>query len=80
MSRLIGGPPPVNGRIRQVSDVDVALPVGCADDEYLAALDNWLPLLFTSARPDLTFFQAGCGPNPLYHRDDLVDRPRAMGG
>jgi len=19
------------------------------------------------------------GPNPLYHRDDLVDRPRAMG-
>ena len=20
------------------------------------------------------------GPNPLYHRDDLVDRPRAMGG
>ena len=23
--------------------------------------------------------QQGTGPNPLYHRDDWVDRPRAMG-
>lgn len=43
----------------QISDVDVALPIGCSDSEYLAALDTWLPLLFTSARPDLTYFQAG---------------------
>ena len=63
---------------RPLSDVDVALPVGCSDDEYLAALDNWLPLLFTSARPDLTFFQAGSRtPAPPRERpfiDNLLDR------
>ena len=36
---------------------------------------GWLHSVLAS-----TVSRTGSGPNPLYHRDDWVDQPRAMGG
>lgn len=48
---------------REVSDLDVDVPVGCSDDEYLALLSAHLPAFFERAKPDLVFFQAGVDPH-----------------
>lgn len=48
---------------REASDLDVGLPVGCADEEYLGALRRALPRAFEASRPDLVFFQAGVDPH-----------------
>ena len=44
-------------------------------------LDRQLLPLFHSIRGqrERTLYWQPSGPNPLYHRDDQVDRPRAMG-
>ena len=58
---------------KQRSDLDVEVPPGAGDAEYLALLQEHLPPLFARVRPDLTFFQAGepnptdPGPLPLNH-------------
>ena len=44
---------------KEHSNIDVELDAGMGDDEYMAKLDMWLPVLFDSVRPDLVFFQAG---------------------
>jgi acetoin utilization deacetylase AcuC-like enzyme len=44
---------------KETSRVDVGLPVGCRDDEYLAALDRHLPAALDEHAPDLVFYQAG---------------------
>jgi acetoin utilization deacetylase AcuC-like enzyme len=42
---------------KQRSDLDVEVPAGSGDGEYLALLQEHLPPLFERVKPDLTFFQ-----------------------
>ncbi|MBX3102137.1 MAG: histone deacetylase [Bacteroidetes bacterium] len=44
---------------KETSDLDVHLPPGTSDAEYLAELAAHLPHLLYSLRPDLAFYQAG---------------------
>lgn len=46
---------------KQRSRIDVELPDGAADAEYLAALDGVLPLV-TAFHPDIVFYQSGVDP------------------
>ena len=58
---------------KAASDLDVALPDGCTDAEYLAALDGALDALWRehAARPfDLAFYLAGADP----HEGDRLGR------
>ena len=55
---------------KAVSDVDIELPAGTGDDEFLRILRKALPALFDRARPDLVVLQAGCDTfagDPLAH-------------
>jgi acetoin utilization deacetylase AcuC-like enzyme len=47
---------------KQRSSLDVELPDGCGDSEYIARLERHLPDLLACARPDIVFFQAGVDP------------------
>ncbi len=47
---------------KQRSSLDVELPDGCGDGEYIAALERTLPGVLDRARADLVFFQAGVDP------------------
>lgn len=51
-------------------DLDVGLPDGLTDDDYLAALSQHVPRLLDGQRPDLVFYNAGVDP----HRDDRLGR------
>lgn len=44
---------------KERSDLDVELPDGCGDDEYLTALQPALTTAWERARPDLVFLQGG---------------------
>lgn len=58
---------------KEASDLDVALPDGCRDDEYLAALDDALATLWArhgNAPPGLLFYLAGADP----HEGDRLGR------
>lgn len=58
---------------KEASDLDVALPDGCADTEFLQALDVALATLWTahgSEGPDLIFYLAGADP----HEGDRLGR------
>ena len=58
---------------KETSDLDVALPDGCRDDAYLAALDGALDELWRrhgDAPPGLIFYLAGADP----HEDDRLGR------
>lgn len=59
---------------KEASDIDVDLPDGCTDDEYLAALDDALDRLWQHAGaaglPQLIFFLAGADP----HEGDRLGR------
>ncbi len=44
---------------KQRSSRDVALPDGCGDREYLAALDEHLPQVLEASAPDLLLYQGG---------------------
>jgi acetoin utilization deacetylase AcuC-like enzyme len=57
---------------RQESDLDVDVPAGTQDAEYLSLLADHLPRVFRTVRPSLTFFQAGCDP----HEDDALGKLR----
>lgn len=46
----------------ETSDLDVEVPVGAADDEYLELLEGSLPAVFDRFAPSLVFFQAGVDP------------------
>ncbi len=41
------------------SDLDVEVPAGTGDEEYLAILASHLPKVMAAARPDVVFLQAG---------------------
>jgi acetoin utilization deacetylase AcuC-like enzyme len=45
------------------SDLDVPLPVGMEDREYLQTLDQYLPDLLSQVKPDLVFYNAGVDPH-----------------
>ncbi|KMO43938.1 histone deacetylase [Methylobacterium tarhaniae] len=51
-------------------DLDIGLPDGLADDDYLTALSLHVPRLLDAQRPDLVFYNAGVDP----HRDDRLGR------
>jgi len=58
---------------KEASDLDVDLPDGCADDEYLAALDGALGQVWRhhgDVAPGLAFYLAGADP----HEDDRLGR------
>ena len=58
---------------KEASDLDVALPDGCADDEYLAALDRALAQVWrhhADTPPGLAFYLAGADP----HENDRLGR------
>lgn len=52
------------------SSLDVALPDGLEDDDYLAVLEEHLPALIDRVRPSLILYQAGVDP----HCDDRFGR------
>ncbi|GAB3628265.1 histone deacetylase [Pandoraea terrae] len=47
---------------KETSDLDVALPDGCSDDDYLVALGHALTDLFAQFRPSLVIYLAGADP------------------
>jgi acetoin utilization deacetylase AcuC-like enzyme len=44
---------------KQLSNKDVEVEAGTADEQYLSTLQSWLPFLTKTLAPDLIFFQAG---------------------
>ena len=48
---------------KQQSDLDVPLPVGMEDDEYLQTLAKYLPDLLSDVKPDLVLYDAGVDPH-----------------
>ena len=44
---------------KQVSDLDIALPVGMEDEEYLQTLAPYLTDVLTAVKPDLVLYDAG---------------------
>lgn len=56
---------------KQQSDLDVELPVGAGDAEYLAALEHHLPQVFFAQRPELVLYQAGVDPLASDHLGKL---------
>ena len=55
---------------KEPSDLDVELPDGCADADYLAALDTALDRLWQLPQPGLAFYLAGADP----HEGDRLGR------
>ena len=52
------------------SSRDVALPDGCGDEAYLAALEEHVPAILDDIAPDIILYQAGVDP----HGDDRLGR------
>jgi acetoin utilization deacetylase AcuC-like enzyme len=48
---------------KQQSDLDVELPEGIEDDEYLQTLAKYLPDLLSDVKPDLVLYDAGVDPH-----------------
>lgn len=48
---------------KQSSDLDVPLPVGMEDEDYLQTLAKYLPDLLAEVKPDLVFYDAGVDPH-----------------
>jgi acetoin utilization deacetylase AcuC-like enzyme len=55
---------------KQVSDLDIPLPTGLEDHDYLQTLDRYLPDLLSQVKPDLVLYDAGVDP----HRDDRLGK------
>jgi acetoin utilization deacetylase AcuC-like enzyme len=53
---------------KEQSRLDLALPNGLGDDDYLALLEAHLPLLLDQFQPEIVFYQAGVDP---HERDRL---------
>jgi acetoin utilization deacetylase AcuC-like enzyme len=48
---------------KQQSDLDVPLPEGMEDDDYLQTLSSYLPDLLSAVKPDLVLYDAGVDPH-----------------
>jgi acetoin utilization deacetylase AcuC-like enzyme len=60
-----------NFPLRKVnSDIDIPLPDGTEDGDYLAAIGDQLPIVLDAVKPQLVLFNAGVDP----HRDDRLGR------
>jgi len=55
---------------KESSDLDIELPDGCGDDDYLAQLETALHQLVQRCQPDLVFYLAGADP----HEGDRLGR------
>jgi acetoin utilization deacetylase AcuC-like enzyme len=55
---------------KQTSDLDLPLPDGLGDDDYLAAVGDVLPDLLDQVRPDLVLYNSGVDP----HRNDRLGK------
>lgn len=55
---------------KQQSDLDVPLPLGMEDDEYLQTLAKYLPDLLSDVKPDLVLYDAGVDP----HQEDKLGK------
>lgn len=55
---------------KQKSDLDVPLPIGLEDSEYLRILEQYLPDLLSEIQPDLVLYDAGVDP----HRGDRLGK------
>ena len=55
---------------KESSDLDIELPDGCADEDYLGQLDTALQQLAQRCQPDLVFYLAGADP----HEGDRLGR------
>jgi acetoin utilization deacetylase AcuC-like enzyme len=55
---------------KQTSDIDISLPEGTTDTDYLNQLDRLLETLFDQHQPDLVLYNAGVDP----HQDDLLGK------
>lgn len=53
---------------KQTSDLDVALPAGVQDEEYLECVDRTLAQVIASFRPDAVIYDAGAD---IHRNDDL---------
>lgn len=47
---------------KQPSDLDIGLPDGTEDEEYLVTLQDGLDQIFTQTQPDIAYFLAGADP------------------
>jgi acetoin utilization deacetylase AcuC-like enzyme len=56
--------------VKPPSNMDIALPIGIGDGDYLAALATHLPDLLNDFAPDLVFYVAGVDP----HQDDRLGK------
>lgn len=55
---------------KTVSDLDIGLPDGTGDGDYMSVLEEHLPAVLETSRPDLVFYNAGVDP----HADDRLGR------
>ncbi|CAI7887528.1 unnamed protein product, partial [Closterium sp. NIES-53] len=55
---------------KQSSDLDVDVPEGTGDAQYLSLLAHHLPSVLASFRPDLVLYDAGVDP----HKDDALGK------
>lgn len=55
---------------KQKSDLDVPLPIGMEDDDYLRTLSHYLSDLLADFQPDLVLYDAGVDP----HMDDRLGK------
>ncbi len=62
---------------KKTSSIDVELPRGTGDAEYMAALDSVLPSLLDRFVPDLVLYQAGVDP---HENDRLGTLAMTLGG
>lgn len=47
---------------KETSDLDIALPDGTGDDDYLDVLAQHLPMLIETSRPEFVFYVSGADP------------------
>jgi acetoin utilization deacetylase AcuC-like enzyme len=55
---------------KQIGDLDVPLPIGLEDEAYLRLVEDLIPGLLQTHRPDLVIYNAGVDP----HRGDLLGK------
>lgn len=48
---------------KEESSLDIGLPDGTGDDEYLRVLQNHIPAILSDFKPEIVFYQAGVDPH-----------------